>query len=288
MIRIEEMEVKYKDTLALQIKRPITFEEGDRIGIIGANGAGKTTLLKGILNLVPWTGMVHMDISRKDIGVHLQSNMYVNTVPIKLIMETVLGSSLKNHPKALELIEFFNFDHCLKRKFKELSGGEKQRLTLILVLAKESPLVFFDEVTSGLDFETRQDLMELLLRWYQGKKTTLCFISHYYEELEDLANKILFLHKGQVIDFGNKEDLFQKYCGEHIIICKNTEKNRNILNSYPRIPSPEHLLAYSCNDIDEESLIQVLRKENIDYKWSGGDIEIMAVNAKAKYLEKRG
>ncbi|MDF2872097.1 MAG: transporter related [Anaerocolumna sp.] len=105
----------------------------------------------------------------------------------------------------------------MTKKYAALSGGQKQRHTIILVLIQDSPLVFFDEVTSGLDFETRQKLMTKLVEWYSNKPTTLCVVSHCYEELEQLVNKLLILERGQVVDFGSKDELFRKYCGKTVI-----------------------------------------------------------------------
>ena len=62
--------------------------------------------------------------------------------------------------KLSELISYFEFEDCLRKRYSSLSGGQKQRFTIILVMMQEAPLTFYDEVTSGLDFETRQKLVE--------------------------------------------------------------------------------------------------------------------------------
>lgn len=70
----------------------------------------------------------------------------------------------------------FYFGKNLKKKYKELSGGQQQRLTLIMVLYADAPITFFDEVTTGLDFETRQ-LMDKIRQWYKNKRC-YCFIGY--------------------------------------------------------------------------------------------------------------
>lgn len=288
MVIINNVQVKYGSQLALSIKEPITFEDGDRIGIIGSNGAGKTTLVKTILGLTNYQGSIVNDLEPEEIGVHMQHNHYVTTMSVKHIMETILNTNIKRNKILQELIHFFDFENCLNKKYSNLSGGQKQRLTIILVLIQDSPLVFFDEVTSGLDFETRQRLMEKLIEWYQDKNTTLCVISHYYEELEQLVDKILILEEGQVVDYGEKDVLFRKYCGKTVITIENNESNEILTKEFKKLIAPNHLIALSCqnNDIENE-ITKLLIKEDINYKRSNNDIEIMSINAKAMFKNQK-
>lgn len=281
MITINNLEVKYGKEVALLIKSPIRFEEGDRIGIIGSNGAGKTTLVKAILGLIHYNGSINTTVIPEEMSAHMQFNNYVDTMAVKHIIEAILYTKIKDNKKLKELIEFFDFESCLNKRYSSLSGGQKQRLTIILVLIQDSPITFFDEVTSGLDFETRQQLMNKIEEWYRNKKTTICIVSHYYEELEQLTNKILILEKGRVVDFGKKEDLFSKYCGKSIIILSNTRRNIEITKAFRKIKSPNHLIAISCLNIDEElEISKLLIEKDISFKRSNSDIEIMSINAK--------
>lgn len=283
MITINNLEVKYGKEVALLIKSPIKFESGDRIGIIGSNGAGKTTLVKSILGLVHYNGSINTDVKPEEMSAHMQFNNYVDTMAVKYIIEAILDTKIKNNKKLKELIDFFDFNNCLNKKYSALSGGQKQRLTIILVLIQDSPLTFFDEVTSGLDFETRQQLMSKIEEWYRNKNTTICIVSHYYEELEQLTNKILILEKGRVIDFGKKEELFKKYCGKSIIILSNTKENIEITKAFRKLKSPQHLIAISCLSIEEElEVSKLLIEKDISFKRSNSDIEIMSINAKNK------
>lgn len=284
MLTINSLEVKYSKNIVLSIKSPITFEDGDRIGIIGSNGAGKSTLVKSILGLTKYNGRITTNLKLEEMSAHMQENNYVETMPIKSIIEAILNTKIKTNSKLQELIEFFDFETCLKKRFSNLSGGQKQRLTIILVLMQDTPLVFFDEVTSGLDFETRQQLMGKITKWYENKKSTICIVSHYYEELEQIVNKILILEKGEVVDFGDREVLFKKYCGKSIIILENNKKNEIVVNGFPKINAPKHLIALTCLNEDKElEIIKILIKENINFKRSDNDIEIMSINAKESF-----
>lgn len=284
MIILDNVKVSFKDKIAVNLGRVIEINAGDRVGIIGSNGAGKTTLLKSILGVVPHEGDISMDIESREIAVHMQQNEYIETVPVKIIMEAIMGCKIENNPLLMEMIEFFDFKDNLKKRWKHLSGGQKQRMTLIMVLCKESPVTMLDEVTSGLDFETRQRLMEKLTEWYRRRSdTTLLITSHYYEELENLATKILYLEEGAVVDYGDKEELFKKYCGDSVIAFKESDKAEEIANEHNRIYAPAGSIAVSCKNRDEEvAVCSKLASADINFRRSNNDIEIMTINAKMR------
>lgn len=289
LVTIENLKVQYGKQTSLSITEPIVIEEGDRIGVIGSNGAGKSTLVKSILGLTSYEGVISTHLIPEQMAAHMQFNEYVSTMAVKHIMETLLNTKIKNNQKLQELISYFEFEGCLGKKYQALSGGQKQRFTIIMVMMQNAPLTFYDEVTSGLDFETRQKLMEKLVDWYKGKDNALVVVSHYYEELEQLADKILILEKGEVVDFCTQKDLFQKYCGNAIVILDNTIENRELTKEFKRLDAPNHLIAISCTDgKEEEKLISLLIEKNVNFKRSNNDIEIMSINAKKRFQEEKG
>ena len=285
LLSIENLTVSYGKETALSIERPITIEEGDRIGIIGSNGAGKTTLIKSILGLVKYQGNIYTSLTPEMIATHMQSNEYTDAMAVRHIMEAVLGTKISKNKKLKELISYF--EGCLKKKYNQLSGGQKQRFTIIMVMMQDLPLTFYDEVTSGLDFETRQKLVEKLAAWYKDKDVSLCMVSHYYEELEQLADKLLILDKGKVVDFGRKEDLFQKYCGRAVIVLNYSKEKEELFQNYKKLAAPPHLIALSCDTEEmERKITETLLKNNMDYTRSARDIEIIYTNAKERFYGK--
>ncbi len=283
LITINQLKVQYGKTIALDITSPIKIEEKDRIGVIGSNGAGKTTLIKSLLGIVNYSGSIDSTIQPFDMAVHMQFNEYSESMAVKHVMEAVLQTTIKKNEKLQELISYFEFDKCLNKKYKHLSGGQKQRFTIILVMMQNAPLTFYDEVTSGLDFETRQRLVEKLVKWYQDKDASLCIVSHYYEELEQLANKLLILDQGKVVDFGTKEELFTKYCGRAIIVIENNQQNKELVSGYRTLHAPNHLIALACDTTKvEEEITAKLIASNTNYKRSNNDIEIIYINAKCQ------
>ena len=280
MIKINNLEVKYGKNIALYIKN-LDIKKGEKVGVIGSNGAGKSTFIKALLELVDYSGEIKKDIDTKDIAVHMQFNNYAETVTVKDIIELIINSKIEKNQVVKELIEFFDFSDCLNKIYKKLSGGQKQRLTLILVMASNSSLTIFDEVTSGLDFETREKLMKKLKEWYKYKDTTLILVSHYYEELENLVDKLLILDNGKVIDFGNKKDLFKKYCGNVVFIINNSEFNKKLFEKEKTVEISKEKLAILIDDKKEErKIVDKLIEKDIDYTRTKNDIELVVTLAK--------
>ena len=280
MIKINNLEVKYGKNIALYIKN-LDIKKGEKVGIIGSNGAGKSTFIKAVLELVDSSGEIKKDIDTKDIAVHMQFNNYAETVTVKDIIELIINGKIEKNQVVKELIEFFDFSDCLNKIYKKLSGGKKQRLTLILVMASNSSLTIFDEVTSGLDFETREKLMKKLKEWYKYKDTTLILVSHYYEELENLVDKLLILDNGKVVDFGNKKDLFKKYCGNVVFIINNSEFNKKLFEKEKTVEISKEKLAILIDDKKEErKIVDKLIDKDIDYTRTKNDIELVVTLAK--------
>lgn len=287
LLSIENLTVRYGKETALQIESPILIEKGDRVGIIGSNGAGKSTLIRSVLGLVNYQGNIRTRLTVEQIATHMQFNEYTDSMATKHVMEAILQTRISHNQKLQELIHYFEFEDCLRKKYSRLSGGQKQRFTIIMVMMQEAPLTFYDEVTSGLDFETRQKLVEKLVSWYRDKDSSLCIVSHYYEELEQLANKLLILDHGRVIDYGKKEELFHKYCGRAVIILKHSEEKEALFESYDKLASPAHLIALPCETEEKErELTSLLLAHNMDYIRSTTDIEMVYTNAK-KCAESR-
>lgn len=280
MIKINNLEVKYGKNIALYIKS-LDIKKGEKVGVIGSNGAGKSTFIKALLELVDYSGEIKKDIDTKDIAVHMQFNNYAETVTVKDIIELIINGKIEKNQVLKELIEFFDFSDCLNKIYKKLSGGQKQRLTLILVMASNSSLTIFDEVTSGLDFETREKLMKKLKEWYKYKDTTLILVSHYYEELENLVDKLLILDNGKVVDFGNKKDLFKKYCGNVVFIINNSEFNKKLFEKEKTVEISKEKLAILIDDKKEErKIVDKLIEKDIDYTRTKNDIELVVTLAK--------
>ncbi|AIM25721.1 ABC transporter, ATP-binding protein [Melissococcus plutonius] len=276
MLKIQNLQVKYKDVIALDLQGEMNIQEDDIVGILGPNRAGKSTLIKAITNQVTYTGYIKKP---KNIAVHLQENPYPNVLTCQTIMEGLLKTKLKKDDKLMALIEYFEFQSLLKKKVTQLSGGQKQKLTLIMVLYQDASLTCFDEMTAGLDFEARNRLMEKIQEWYLGKNATLLLVTHYFDEIEKLANKLLIINKGSLIDFGRVKELFKKYIGYSTIIVEGDRKKLT-LPTGRQIISKKGKQAFSFSSkTAEEEVIKVLASSGRKFSISNNNVELIYLNA---------
>lgn len=281
ILQVQNLQVRYKELLALDITSELTFYKGDCIGIMGNNGAGKTTFINACIGGVPYSGNISMPITQNEIAVHLQENNYLSAVSIQLLIETILHTSLKENTKLMELIEFFSFTGCLKKKYKHLSGGEKQKLTLILVIMQEKELIFFDEITSGLDFLTRKELVGKIKDWYNDRNATLVFVSHYYDELEDFTDTLMILDKGKLVAFDSTTELFKRYCGHATISIKGiTPEVQAIIKSHESTRQKEGWsLIFSHTQEETKSILTQLVGLEVEHRVSYLNLEAIYMKA---------
>ena len=285
MISIDNLKVSYGKKQVLDIDRKIEFKDGEKIGIIGSNGAGKSTLIKAILGIIPYEGSIVTQIPREKIAVHMQFNTYQEAVTTRDIIQMVTNEKIEDDQKLMGLIEFFDFKKLLKKSFKNLSGGEKQKLTLILVMWQDSPITIFDEVTTGLDFVTRQMLMDKIINYYKDKDTTVLLVSHYYEELENICDKLLYIHQGKVLFLGTKKDMFKKYCTKSVILTEENEITSKLISKDIRLASMPNKIAAGFNEKPGEiALINSLVEADQTFERLNESIELTVLNA----LDKEG
>ena len=155
MLVISDLLVRYGKILALDLPGMITYPDHAVVAVLGGNGAGKTTFINAVLGEVPHAGSVTgMDPSCT--GVQFQTNSFNPLMRVGELCRLVgvatggdLGQTLSIPP-------------LLNRRMSSLSGGEKQRVTLFLVLSRSEESYIFDEVTTGLDFQTRELMMEIV------------------------------------------------------------------------------------------------------------------------------
>lgn len=218
ILKIENLIVEYSGVKVLNINE-MSVATGEVVGIIGKNGAGKSTLINCILDEIQYKGNIIRQFNEDEIGVQFQVNSYNELMKVSELIQIVakqriFDSNLKS------LIKDFELTDMLKKRIGVLSGGERQRLTLFLVLFLKPNVLFFDELTTGLDYEKRKKMLKTVKDYSKGK--TVFIVSHYFDEIQNWANKLLVLDKGNPIFFGKLEQLQGKY--PHYGIIKIDEK----------------------------------------------------------------
>lgn len=180
----------------------LTIEKGDRIGIIGENGSGKTTLLKILLGQeMPDDGIIEISSTAK-IGYLTQDTSFEDEE--KTILETFIQSfdNMNQGEARNKLASMLFTSDDVYKKIKVLSGGEKIRLKLCILMNQNLNLLVLDEPTNHLDLNSREVLEENLMN-YSG---TLLFVSHDRYFLEKMTNKIWNLENKQMEVFSGNYD----------------------------------------------------------------------------------
>ena len=205
VIKVEKLSKKIKDK---EILRNISFEihHGECVALIGPNGAGKTTLIDCLLGdkfmssgQVAIQGFAPTDPRLKQlISVLPQENAVVQSLKVKELLsffKSLYPDSLSDK----EIDDLLRFSDKQKNQLAgKLSGGQKRLFSFVLALIGRPKILFLDEPTAAMDTSTRQHFWEIV---NQLKKNgvTIVYSSHYIEEVEHTADRILVLHKGELI-----------------------------------------------------------------------------------------
>lgn len=208
------------DHLSFQVAK------GEAFGLLGHNGAGKSTTISCLLGLSKVDGgttrilgeeaIKHRKTLFERIGVQLQESHFQNNIKVYEICEEM--SSLYHDPQDYRLLlKQFQLDTFEKQYVNKLSGGERQKLSLVLTLIPKPEVIFLDELTTGLDVSARREVWNILKELKQ-KGLTILLTTHYMEEAEALCDRVLLLNKGKTVVSGSVDEVIQTSG------CKNLEE----------------------------------------------------------------
>lgn len=192
----------------------ISVNRGEVFGLLGANGAGKSTTIECVLGTkkfdrgsVSILGM-NPQTERKElferVGVQFQESNYQDKLTVTELCEVTQVLYKQPADYAALLKQFSLLDKC-KSQVSELSGGEKQRLFIILALISNPEVVFLDELTTGLDARARREVWKGLLE-LKKKGLTIFLTSHFMDEVEALCDRICILKRGISIFDGTVQE----------------------------------------------------------------------------------
>lgn len=178
-----------------------SISEKERIAIVGGNGAGKTTLLNILSgNDRNYTGEIITDLTKKDISFQFQTTNYPQDISIfelLNIFENETNPKLRKKSIEDKLSTVGLFEHR-KKNTSEISGGQMQKLNLLLTMATAPKLVFFDEILSGLDMPSIDEIFGFFDKFIKDKFTSIT-ISHNPLEIFTTCTKVLFMVEGKFV-----------------------------------------------------------------------------------------
>ena len=229
------------------------------VGFIGPNGAGKSTVMKCILSLIfPDSGTITIngyDVKKHRIKALSSMAGVIETPGLFVDMSgednIKLFAELRNIDKkrVKEIMEFTKLENNLKRKAGNYSMGMKQRLALGIALLSKPKLLILDEPTNGLDPTSVIELRNVLLDLVKKEDISILFSSHQLEEVERIANRLVCINKGRIIEF-NESDLKTSI---YILETEVLEKLKNYLS----------LKAINYKDIDHKRIEVITEKLEI-------------------------
>jgi ABC-2 type transport system ATP-binding protein len=259
----------YKSTVALD---DVSFEvyDGEIFGLIGPNGAGKTTTMECVEGLrVPDRGKITVlgldpvrDIYKLHprIGVQLQEAQLQKRIKVREAVHFWAGLYQRKSSDGDRLLEQLGLSEKRGSWFMELSGGQKQRLFIVLALINDPEVVFLDELTTGLDPQSRRTIWEMV-RGIRERGKTVFLTTHLMEEAQRLCDRVAIIEHGRIIDIDSPSQLIRRHFPERTVVVATSdataeERFRSIPNVNEIVSQNGELIIRSRED---DLVTQVIR-----------------------------
>ncbi|MCP4187386.1 MAG: ABC transporter ATP-binding protein [Gammaproteobacteria bacterium] len=216
--------IKAVDGISLKI------HESQTLGVVGESGSGKTTLGLAILNLIPYQGSVvflgqsiehyqhrqmralrqHMQIVFQDPYASLSPRMSIGQIILEgLVAHKLQGSKAQNDEKVIAVLKSVELDPETRFRYPhEFSGGQRQRIAIARAMILTPRLIILDEPTSALDRAVQVQMIALLKKLQREHRLAYLFISHDLRVVRSMANQIMVMREGKLIEQGTNDDIF--------------------------------------------------------------------------------
>jgi len=226
VIQVSGVRKSYGKTVAVA---EVSFEvkDGEIFGLIGPNGAGKTTTMEcveglrtpdrgsiSVLGLDPFRDVYKL---QSRIGVQLQQAQLQKRIKVWEAVDLWASLYRKKARDAEHLLVQLGLTDKRDTWFMNLSGGQKQRLFIALALINDPEVVFLDELTTGLDPQSRRAIWDLV-RGIRDRGKTVLLTTHLMEEAERLCDRVAIIERGRIIDIDSPERLVDRHCPERTVV----------------------------------------------------------------------
>ncbi len=248
VIQVSGVRKTYGRTVAVD---DVSFDvrAGEIFGLIGPNGAGKTTTMECIEGLrKPDHGTISvlgLDPVRQAtelqdrIGVQLQQAQLQKRIKVWEAVDLWASLYRKKASDGERLLDQLGLAEKRNSWFMTLSGGQKQRLFIALALVNDPEVVFLDELTTGLDPQSRRAIWELV-RGIRERGKTVFLTTHLMEEAERLCDRVAVIERGRVIDVDTPERLIARHCPERsVIVATEDARAEALFRAIPHVSSVE-------------------------------------------------
>lgn len=217
-----------------------SIKQGEMVAILGANGAGKTTTMRMLLGLMkPTRGTVSLfqkDPRQKEvlekIGGMLQEVSVMDSLKVRELIQ-LIQSYYQNPIELTTLLELTGLqEEDWNQRTEKLSGGQKRRLNFALALAGNPDLLFLDEPTVGMDVTSREQFWKKMKELNRQGKTIL-FTTHYLQEADEVAGRIIMINKGEVVGDGTPAYLKEKLTKPRVMFQERTPYTLDFYQNFP-------------------------------------------------------
>ena len=221
VIEVHNLQKSYGQVVAID-GVSFSVQQGEIFSIVGPNGAGKTTIIETIIGLREADGgqisVLGLDPQRdaRDLGNRIGTQLQQAALPNRMKVWEALDLYASFYERTIPwepLLEQWGLGDKRNAQFANLSGGQKQRLFICLALLNDPEIVFLDELTTGLDPQSRRATWELVTAIRDQGKTVIV-ISHYMDEVEELADRVAIIDHGQLIALDTPTSLINDLYGE--------------------------------------------------------------------------
>jgi ABC-2 type transport system ATP-binding protein len=216
VIEVEGLSKSYGARLAVD-DVGFTVTEGEIFGILGVNGAGKTTTVECLQGLRrPDRGVMRVlgldpRTARSQLRALVGSQLQASALPDRLrVNEAVRLFGDGDRGSAQRLLDTWNLASLERSSFASLSGGQRQRLFIALALLNQPKVVFFDELTQGLDPLARSEVWDAI-RDVRARGTTVVLVTHFMDEAEALCDRVAVMRGGRIVDAGTPAELITSH-----------------------------------------------------------------------------
>jgi len=247
VIFVRDLRKAYGDIKAVD---GVSFEvrPGEIFGMVGPNGAGKTTTIECLEGLRTPDGgtmcVLGLDprrdgyALREIVGVQLQESLLQNRIRVWEALD--LFASFYRTPVPWEpLLRRLGLEEKRHAPFAKLSGGQKQRLFIALALVNDPRLVFFDELSTGLDPQARRSMWDLV-RSVRDDGKTVVLTTHFMEEAERLCDRVAILDRGKIIALDTPDNLIRGLGAENrVVFTSDQELAADAFHTVPGIQRAE-------------------------------------------------
>ncbi|MCG8607606.1 ABC transporter ATP-binding protein [bacterium] len=278
VISVEGLRKVYGSVIAVD-GLSVQVREGEIFGMVGPNGAGKTTTIEcieglrqpdgGRIEVLGFNPLTQNKTLRQKLGIQLQESALQGRLKVWEALD-LFASFYERSLDWHTLLHQLNLTDKKDTPFDKLSGGQKQRLFIALSLINDPELVFFDELTTGLDPQARHNMWDLV-RSIRDRGKTILLTTHFMEEAERLCDRVAIIDGGRIVALDTPEKLIRSLEAENrVVFMANGEFDADEIGRLTTVSRVDHIgeryVVYGKGDRLVVDVVNVLAEKGVNFR----------------------